>query len=83
MTTLITQRFPIEDRRLWCLQGGDVVDEDANPDQGRFPADIEIFGPCLVEDRDHVEPGQPDPLVVIGDSRCELVFFSSLKMPGV
>ena len=25
MTTLITHRFPIEDRRLWCLQGGDVV----------------------------------------------------------
>src|SRR5262249_12269911 len=33
------------------------------------------FGACLVEDRDHVEPGQPDPLVVIGDPRGELVFF--------
>jgi hypothetical protein len=61
---------------------GDVVDEDANPDRGRFPADLEIFRPCLVEDRDHVEPGQPDALVVIGDPRCELVFLLIAEDPA-
>src|SRR5271165_1622612 len=53
---------------------GDVVDDDANPDRELFASDIEILGSRLVEDRDHVEPGQPDLLVVIGDPRCELVF---------
>jgi hypothetical protein len=61
---------------------GDVVNGDTNPDRAWFPADIEVLGPRLVEQRGHVEAGQTDLFVMVGDAGGKLMLVRTTSPSG-